>query len=259
MAPPRRQGFTLLETLAALAVASVLLSFLFQIFLTQQRTYDLQQQLSDAQQSARVVTDEMTRALLSLGARVETERGQRCLLVAHPHQVVFSADLRADYSAMPPGAPVPGALPADPCGVFPAGTYTAGAAAETYRFTLDRNGDNVVDGSDRTQGEHYTLYRGINGGALQEVASSVANPRLAEPLFRYWGDFDGDGTLERLERVDKTTSSRVAAGTPLDALVEKIEVNLVTETVVPDPRCPLNGGYRQVRLPTLVHPDNLDP
>jgi prepilin-type N-terminal cleavage/methylation domain-containing protein len=251
------RGFTLPEILVTLAITGVLFALLYPVLLTQQRSHVVQEQLADAQQSGRVIASELTRFLASLGAGVDAERGQMRLLVAHPHEVVFAADLRPEYPAMAAGAPVPGARVTDPYPTIPAGTYAPSNGAETYRFTLDRNNDNLVSELDRTQGEHYSLYREVNGGDLQEVAALVANPRVGEPLFRYWGDFSSHGTQSAVDQVDRTTSSRLAAGESLDAVVRMIEVNLITETAEPDPRYPQAGGYRQVRLRTAVAPENL--
>lgn len=257
MARSRSEGFSLLELLVALAVSGALLGFVYQICLAQQKSYLLREQLADAQQSARSIVDELTRHLASLGAGADLERGQVRLLVAHPYELVFNADLRSDRGAMPPGAAVPGAAGADPYLTQPPGTYGTSSRSETYRFTLDRNGDNRVDQADRTTREHYTLYREVNGGDLQEIAGFVANPRVGEPLFRYWGDFNGDGIVEVSDRVDKATSSLLAANQPLDAVVRRVEINLVVETATPDPNYPRTAGYRQVRLVVAVSPENL--
>ncbi len=241
-----RRGFTLVETLVTLAVVGVFLGLLYQLLITQQRSYRVQEDLADAQQNARVALDELSRALASLGAGTAVEQGQPRLLVAHEHEVVFTADLSGDFGAQAPGTAVPGAGPRDPFQTFPPGAY-AGSPAETYRYYLGQ----------RTGEPWYTLYRQVNGGAGQAVAMLLANPTREEPLFRYLGDFDGNGTEEWLDRVDRTTSPRIAAGEPLDAVIRRIEIRVLAETAHPDPRYPLNQGHRQVRFTTTVAPRNL--
>lgn len=239
----RRRGFTLAGLLVALAVSGVLLSFVYQIFLSQQRSFSIQEEVADAQQNARVALEELSRALISLGAGTSRDGGQVRLLVAHPYQITFNANRSGDHDALIPGSPVPGAAGADPYAEVP-GTYGS-SPAETYRYYL------------RPDGAHHVLAREVNGGPGQQAALLLANTRLGEPLFRYYGDFDGDGTFEILDRVDRTTSPRVAAGEPLDAVIQKIEIQVVTQTAFPDPRYPDYGGYRLTRLTTAVTPRNL--
>ena len=252
-----RAGFTLIEILVTLAIVGVLLGFLYQIFITQQRTHQVQEEMADAQQNARVAVQELTKALASLGAGVDQATGQRRILLAQKYQMVFNADLSDTQGALAPGTTIPGS--GSPGQTVPAGTFTASGPAETYRYTLDRNGDGVVDAADRTSGEHVTLYREINGnnGGKTEIALDVANARVEIPVFRYYGDFNGTGTPLWVDRVDASTSSRVAAGEPLDAVIRSIEVNLIAETEHKDPRYTQNSGYRQAAFKTAITPANL--
>jgi prepilin-type N-terminal cleavage/methylation domain-containing protein len=249
-------GFTIVELLVTLAVASILLALIYQIFVTQQRGHSLQEEVADAQQNARVAVEELTRYLTSLGSGVVPN--QMKILVAHPYEVVFNADMTTD-SGLVPTDPVPGARPNDPYQTVPAGYATT--PAETYRYTLDANRDGVVDDSDRVYENHFVLYREKSDdsgtGDLEQVALLVANPRVGQPLFEYLGDFDGDGDSETLQAVDTITSSRIAAGEPLDAVIRRVDINLVTETANPDPRYTENQGYRQTRFKTSIAPRNL--
>ncbi|MBE0618392.1 MAG: prepilin-type N-terminal cleavage/methylation domain-containing protein, partial [Proteobacteria bacterium] len=259
----RRSGFTMVELLVTLAVTSVLLALVYQIFISQQRSQSIQEEVADAQQNARVGADALTRALSSLGAGADLERGQVRILVAHADEIVFNADLASEDApadrkwALPPGTALPAAwiTAQDPYPTVP-GTYvvtaTAGPLAETHRYYL------------AAQGAHATLYHqmgyyspstdSVVWGTSQQVALNLANQRIGEPLFRYHGDFGGIATLDT---VDAATSPRLAAGDPLDALIERIELNVVTETSHPDPRYPEDQGYRLTRLNTSVTPRNL--
>lgn len=239
----RNRGLTLVELLVALAVVGTLLSFVYRIFLSQQRSFALQEEVADAQQNARLALEELSRALASLGVGVAAGQGQVSLLVAHPDQITFNADRSGDHNALAPGSPVPGAGPADPYPSVP-GTYAL-SPAETYRYYL------------RADGSHHVLAREVNGGPGQQTALLMANPGLGEPLFRYHGDFDGDGVPETLDRVDLQTSPRLAAGEPLDALVRRIEIHVVTRTAHPDRRYPDHGGHRVTRFTTSVTLRNL--
>ncbi len=243
----RSRAFTLVEVLVTLAIAGIFLGLLYQFLIAQQRAYNVQDELADAQQNARVAVDELTRALTSLGAGARTDAGQPRLLVAHEYEIAFVADRDPAATALPPGATVPGADPADPFPVMPPGTYNTTDPAETYRYRLVQ----------RTGEAFYTLYREVNGGADQQVAFLLANPTAGTPLFRYEGDFDGDGSYEWLDRADTTTSPRLAGGEPLDAVVRRIEVTVVAETASADPRYPRFGGHRRIVLSTAITPRNL--
>ncbi|RMG92817.1 MAG: prepilin-type N-terminal cleavage/methylation domain-containing protein, partial [Candidatus Dadabacteria bacterium] len=56
-----RRAFTLVELLVALAVAGVFLSLLYQAFLAQERSFRVQEDVTDARQNARVAVDELAR------------------------------------------------------------------------------------------------------------------------------------------------------------------------------------------------------
>lgn len=219
----------------------------------QQRATLDRDELAEAQQSARLCLDELTRAIASAGAGLASS--VPAVLVAHPYQVVFAADLRDDHEAPAPGTPVPGALANDAYTEVPAGY--AGSPAELYRYTLDRTNDGEITAVDRSDASHYTLTREINGGSNLEIAPRIANPRVGEPLFRYVGDFDGDGLLEVLDRVDRSTSARVAAGAPIDRLLVRVEVRVATEAEHPKRGVP--GMYRGITLDSGVRPRNLGP
>ncbi len=251
----RGSGFTLIEVLVGMAVTGIFLTFVYRILLAHQAAFLVQDALADARQNARIGLDELTRSLSSAGAGVDLDCGQMRILVAHPYQVVFNADLSSEHAAPAPAITrVPGAQAADPWAYLP-GSYST-SPAETIRYTLDRNGDGKVDLADRSQGEHYSLYREVNGGSNQELALAVGNPRLGTPLFRYEADCDGDGSPEVLTRVDRATCARVGSGEPLDAVIRKVGIDLVTESASRDPAWP--GGYRQVRYTSWVTLRNLN-
>ncbi|GAB4280468.1 MAG: hypothetical protein Kow0092_36100 [Deferrisomatales bacterium] len=249
-----RAGFTLVDLLVTLGVVGIILALIYQIFITQQRSHRIQEEVAEAQQNARVAVDTLTAALTSLGVGVTGDQVR--ILVAHPHEIVFNADLSEDEDTLAAASPlpqVPGWQPDDP---YPYPQGPADSPAETWRYYIRQ---------DPGGGAFDVLAREINGGPDAVVAMHVANRAYddpntgapGEPLFAYYGDFDGDGDFETLDRVDTATSPRVAAGDPLDAVIRRIEVNVITRTEHPDPRYPEHGGYRETRLRTAVVPRNL--
>jgi type IV pilus assembly protein PilW len=63
----REQGFTLIELLIAMAVALIIITALSGAFITQRRTYAVQEQVSEMIQNARAATDMITREIRMAG------------------------------------------------------------------------------------------------------------------------------------------------------------------------------------------------
>lgn len=63
----KKDGLTLIELLIALVVSSILIVGLYQIFISQQKTYTVQDQVADMQQQIRVAIDQMTREIRMAG------------------------------------------------------------------------------------------------------------------------------------------------------------------------------------------------
>lgn len=263
-------GFTFIELLAVAAIAGILISISYSVFLAQKRIYASQEEEVDAQQNARVALEELTRVLAAVGADVDSGQGQVKILAAQPYQITFNANLNTENVssslAMDPGEDTPGAASNDPYPKIPPGSYASKTLpAETWRYTLDGDDDGDIDVYDKKKGETYHLFKertGANdstghptGGVRQELAMMIANPRVGEPLFCYYGRFNSSH-YERLRHVDKTTSSKLAGGAALDDLIERIDVTVITETSH-DPKYPKNGGYRQTKFETSIVPRNL--
>jgi len=63
----KKNGLTLIELLIALVLSSILIAGLYQIFISQQKTYMVQDQVADMQQNIRVAIDQMTREIRMAG------------------------------------------------------------------------------------------------------------------------------------------------------------------------------------------------
>jgi type IV pilus assembly protein PilW len=63
----RDQGVTLIELLVALALLSITLVFVYTVFISQQRTYTVQDDIVDAQQAARISLEMIARDVRSAG------------------------------------------------------------------------------------------------------------------------------------------------------------------------------------------------
>jgi hypothetical protein len=63
----KNKGLTLIELLIALLSSSILIGALYRIFISQQKTYTVQDQVADMQQNVRIAIDQMTREVRMAG------------------------------------------------------------------------------------------------------------------------------------------------------------------------------------------------
>ena len=63
----RNKGFTIIELLIVLVISSILVAGLYKTFITQQKTYTVQDQVADMQQNVRVAMDIITRHVRMAG------------------------------------------------------------------------------------------------------------------------------------------------------------------------------------------------
>jgi prepilin-type N-terminal cleavage/methylation domain-containing protein len=63
----RQKGFSLIEMLIALVIGAIIIAGVYRTFTTQQKTFTVQEQVSEAQQNARAVMDLMARDIRMAG------------------------------------------------------------------------------------------------------------------------------------------------------------------------------------------------
>jgi prepilin-type N-terminal cleavage/methylation domain-containing protein len=63
----RERGFTLLEVLIAMGIATLLLGSMYSVFTSSQRTFRVQEQIAEAQQNARAAIQLMSRDIIMAG------------------------------------------------------------------------------------------------------------------------------------------------------------------------------------------------
>ncbi|MDW7709811.1 MAG: Ig-like domain-containing protein [Deferrisomatales bacterium] len=251
MSRKHARGFTIVELLVALGIGSILLALIYQVFISQQRGYSIQEQTVEAQQNARIAADELARLIKNIGHGVNRTTAQPQLLYCGPYELVFNADLEPVPAAA--GTPDIASIYAAPAALGTIPNHPGNA--ETYHLALRP-----------TAGRHFDLVRRVYSGNAQEdgeIAVSLypfdaGAGGAATELFLYYGDFDGDGEREYLPEVNAATSPRIAAGAALDDVVERVYVQVIAETRTPD-RTVLaaNAGYRQAPIRTEVTPRNL--
>jgi prepilin-type N-terminal cleavage/methylation domain-containing protein len=282
----RQQGFTLVELLIALAVGTVLVGIVIAIFITQRRGHTIQDQVAEAQQTARIAADDLARAIKGLGKDVVDD--QTKLVHCGPFELIFNSNADDGLESVAAARRI--ADKYEPTASYGSG----GAGAETYRYSLDRNGDGVfsqVDDADATYARHYNLRREVFWGGTGHRTDDVAlnlnvtdtKTGRVEPLFRYWGDFDADlevdlwGDLNNNGELDDAAEYAAAmapvtednlsalgpytAGKRPDAVIRRVEVRVIAETRAPDVQyagfVPATAGFRQTQYRTNVTPRNL--
>lgn len=252
-----KRGFTIVELLVALGIAAILLSLTYQIFVSQRRGYTVQEDVAEMQQNARIAADELARLIKNIGNGVDLDNNQPQLLYAGPYELVFSGDL--DLSS----TTVPGAngVAVDSLHEPGVGTLVTVANpgfagnAETYQVAL-------VEESAGSR--HYTLVRRtLAGNAWTDPEEIARNLNLEDAagsevfLFRYWGDFDLDGTEEWWDVANGSDPVAAPTGRTLEEVVRRVEIAVVAETRRPDPRYSDNAGHRQAVVRSNVTPRNL--
>jgi prepilin-type N-terminal cleavage/methylation domain-containing protein len=292
----RTGGFTLLELVVVMVVLGLVMLILLQILLTAQRSKEINSQLEDAGQNARVALELLSSDLRMAGSNIDFTAGQQAFVVAQPYQILFNADVdpgvfdpmnlnppeAMDVSASPNKVPASGSVL-----YAPPRTYRTGA--ETIWITLDSNNDGVVDASDHGDDSYedqanptlYALHRsvyglladGTNGGA-STVAVLLRGPdaypdgTYPPPLFSYWYDHDDLGsTPDRLwgdadnsgELEDGERATLAAVADSALHLIRRVEINVVGGSQHKDTRMSSNDGFREVALSSQVEVRNTPP
>lgn len=116
-------GFTLVETLIALAVGSIVIASIFQIFHNQQRSFGIQDQVVEMQQNGRAGIYFMTKELRSAGYDPEMEE-----------IFGFVTDFAAPNEIFPD--------------VFGNGDINYATESTRVAFTMDNNGNKKLDVND---------------------------------------------------------------------------------------------------------------
>lgn len=202
------RGFTLIELMVALAMAAIVVTGIFNLYINLFKSTTEQDRVLQMQQNARVALDDLERDLRLAGVDVTRDDGalpdQAVFAYAAPYEVVFNANLDGTIGGMKPSAApdkVPANLPGGDVAFYdPSSEYPL---AETVRWTLDANADGTVDAADREGVANTHLYRltrqiyglnagGTNGPETAQAAEGVRGPDLypddTRPpvLFQYW-------------------------------------------------------------------------
>lgn len=279
MRSTKKKGFTVIELIMALALASIVLGLTYQVFIAQRRGYSTQEDVAEMQQNARIASDELARLIKSIGNGVfrapNPANSQPQLLYCQSYELLFSGDLdnsNATKRVIPDTAIT---------GIYNSGTiYTTDSStddsdAEIYQISLSSAGN-----------RHYDLVKKIYHGVTSDNPAKIAeNLNIADsggtekPLFVYWGYFDDDDEMEPwgdtnnsnalepneisalasfpLTNDNLTTYRTGLSPRTVDQAMHHVAIELISETPNPDKNMSTNNGYRQTILNTAVTPRNL--
>ncbi len=290
-----KQGFTLIEMLVVMLIFSFIVGGILTVFINNQHTKQLAENLTEAQQSARLSSQILTTDLRNMGYKIDVENKQIFIVYGGPYDIVFNGDIKP-YPDDPdnPGYPraINPSLSPNSVGPISSPYYQPGmqyeTGAETYRYTLDYNDDGTIDGTDRSANaisnstrnpNDYMLIRRIygelsgntsNGGSIQQIAI-VRGPdqypnqlnTTIYPLFTYWYDNDNDPSTPLVLWGDNNgdgtlNAAEIANLQPIVNIDVLKKIQRITITVTAETPYPnRRGKYNRVVVKTDVTPGNV--
>jgi len=285
----RARGFSLLEMMIALFVGALLILISYNVLISQKKAGDAQNQLVSAQQNASIALESLEKDLRQAGMNVDDFSAQPVFLDAAPYQVIFNGDISSGTFGVPAmsihesvplhdgTAYIPGSFAGENLG----GRERYNNGAETIRFTLDRDGNGIVNTSDRYTASQnpadYSLMREENGTRIDMMAyglrgrENYPDGQIPDPLFKYWGDYGSNGTIRLWGDTDnngRLSQAEIAAltavpGNLLSKIIE-VEVNIEAESpgmeasyVGPHSTTGSERKYRSVDMTSKVRPRNV--
>ena len=285
----RATGFTLIELMIALFIGALLILISYNVLISQKKAAQSQNEFVNAQQNARVALETLEKDLRLAGLNIDDFDRQPVFIDAAPYQVIFNADISRGIDGVPSmtihqQVPLhdgtmysPGMFPSEKLGSLE--RYNNNA--ETIRYTLDRNDDGIVNAGDAytetSNPSDYALYREENGTRKDIVAYGIRgrenypDGQFPQPLFKYYGDFNGTGTITLWGDTNgdgELSQTEIAALTAvpqnlLDKIIE-VGVTLEAESSVMEagyagPHSLANNKrhYRSVVMTSKVRPRNV--
>lgn len=285
----REHGFSLLEMMIALFVGALLILISYNVLVSQKKAGDAQNQIVSAQQNASIALESLEKELRLAGTNIDDFDHQPVFIDAAPYQVIFDADVSTGIYGVPAMSRHQAVMLHDGTSYFP-GDYPGenlgtmeryNNGAETIRYTLDRDGNGVVNTSDRyseTQNPaDYGLYREENGSRVDMIAyglrgrENYPDGQLPQPLFKYWGDYagtgavtlwgdgNGDGQFSQAEiaAITAVPQNRLSKIVEVELNIEAESPNMEASYVGPHSTTAVERKYRSIVMTSKVRPRNV--
>ena len=271
-----QRGFTLVELLISLVLTSLLFSSMLVVFQAQTRINTVETEVGESQQNARVAMTALNQDIRQAGFFVDQFNRQPVWIDAAPYQLIFNANLSAQFVAMHRDSTVPlsdGTMyrPGDYSSPpqeenLPAHLIRYLNESETIRFTLDTNYDGLITAEDRRGGTFnpniFILQKEINGNPPAILAYNIRGPlpypdgTMPAPLFKYWGTFVSDDQFDlwgdtnddgEISPAEASALTRV----PVAQLhnIRQVDVEIMVETSRPDNRYRGTGSTETTPYP----------
>ena len=138
-----RSGFTLVELLVAMAISTIVLTLIYQVYRTQLRTHTTQQELVEMQQNMRAVLYLMEREIRMAGHGPNGGVADPSITTAQIDNIIFAMDLTGGTSLEPSDG-------------------DTGDAGEIIRYYVDGNGALIRNAADGNGDQVLLQARDIN-------------------------------------------------------------------------------------------------
>ena len=288
----REPGFTLLELLIAMAIALVVITSIASAFISQRKTYAMQEQISEMQQNARAAMDIMSREIRMTGYGVP--RPQPAADLSYWIDWVSGVTMDSNPKIQPgnDGASDPDEksdiIHIAACFDGPAATLSSNALSGDTTIDVTPVGGTVSERFDTSDekvisigGFENAVITGIAGNTLTidtdpttagnqglskdyDVSATTVNICVVKVIsYSIVQETEGSRTIYTLKRNENLGAGRQPlAENIVDLQItqagDTIDINpLTAQTDKPDPDYPQNSGYRRYELRTFITPPNL--
>jgi len=276
----KNKGVTLVELLIALVISSILIAAFYRTFIDQQKTYTVQEQVADMQQSVRVGIDQMTREIRMAGYGLrETILASFGVTDVNGFTNIFTAGNNANNTGNNDDS-ITVIIAVEVAKLT--GTVAPGSTAINVSNAGDFNSDKQKYLS--LNGENNYLVQGVSSNTITLTTPLLEGHLIDEPVFliravtyKLMPD-PADPTVPVLVKNDNTGSGNqiiadnienlqfrytLADGSVTDSPANPEDIRIVSASVkartkMPDADTQLNSdGYRRRELTSVVKVRNL--
>ena len=162
----KKSGFTMVELLVALAVSSILMSLMYQVYRSQLKSHTTQQEFVEMQQNLRATLYLMERGIRMAGHGPNGGVADPAITVAQVDNIAFAMDITGGTTLEPSDGDT--ADPGEQMNYFLAG--------DLIRNASDGNGDQTILAMDEIENIMF-VYKDENGTTLDYAALAADDER----------------------------------------------------------------------------------
>jgi len=274
-AKKRERGFTLTELLIAMAISLVVIASISSVFISQRKTYDVQEQITEMIQNGRAAMDMISGEIRMTGYGAPPTSNLSAWITW-----VTSPAIDDNPKIVDGGGANPDKIYIVACFDGPVTTLSAAASAGDTSISVAQG--SVFNTSKKKvisiNGLENAVIKGISGGTLtmdtdptttgnQGLANNYASGAsvciIKVICYSIVEDTEGSNKVYTLKRNENLGAGRQPlAENIVDLQVTRsgntIEIDpLIAQTDKPDPDYSKNSGYRRYELRTFITPPNL--